>query len=470
VAAALLSVLNYFVFSSHRQHFVKTWDVKHSYFGSKYAHELGYFRIYECMLLFDAQGPGVHTSVEAVHDLRTAHEMVPRGPLLTGSDCAARFTEERRGQFLRDLEFFDRLPRQPHAPSWFADNGYNQTPFFTALTSPLFQRAPLSYGFLLGLTFVDIFLELFAFLLVYRTFGARGGLLAAIFFLANFSNQFPAMGGSILRFGYVSFLLIGACALAARHHRSAGAAFAVASLLQIFPAFYALGVVIWAAARGARSRRLPDGIGPFCVAFAATLAVGALWGLAAVGPDTAQEFVNKLGVHNLQLSKYRVGLKLLFVLDFPVPPPGDIAYGEKVAQLQALIPLYFLCAGALLLAVASLVRKLSEVEFCLLFGTAVLYVLTPVHYYFSTLVLLFFIGGDPGRDVAGSLTRTLLFGLSAGAFLVYERPVSLALVNNYWLSIGLGVVFCAQIAALHWERRAADRGGECDPSGGVQPA
>jgi hypothetical protein len=81
-----------------------------------------------------------------------------------------------------------------------------------------------------------------------------------------------------------------------------------------------------------------------------------------------------------------------------------------------------------------------------------LYVATPVHYYFAALVLLFFVGKDEG-DVPAALGRSLLFLLSAGAFAVQRTSGSLALVNNYWLSLGLLLVLLAWITALHLGRR-----------------
>ncbi|MHC4164835.1 MAG: hypothetical protein ACYSUM_22190 [Planctomycetota bacterium] len=449
---ALAATLTYFGLGRHPEQFVKTWDVKHTYFGSKYARELGYFRIYECILLFDAQTHRRHTGVRAVHDLRTPVGLVPAGKLLRETDCGDRFDSARRREFVSDLAFFDALPRQPNAALWFADNGYNMTPFFTALTAPLFDLLPLGYGVLLGLSLADVALELLVFLFVFRTFGARLGLLSAIFFFVNFSNQFAAMGGAILRFGYVTCAILAACALLRGHHRTAGVCLGIASLLQVFPAAYALGLLLWAAYRGLRERRVPEGVVPFCAAFALSVALGLLWSFATVGIEVWREFLEKMALHNLQLSQYRVGLKLLFVLDFPLPPDAALAYAEKLDALRGALPLYALGAAALVLAALSTAPRLSELEFALLFGTVVLYVLTPVHYYFSTLVLLFFLGRDPLEDTAARLVQTLLFGVSAGAFLVFLHTNSLVVVNSYWLSIGLLVVLAVQVAVLHAER------------------
>jgi hypothetical protein len=148
-----------------------------------------------------------------------------------------------------------------------------------------------------------------------------------------------------------------------------------------------------------------------------------------------------------------VGLKLPLVLDWPIPPGGWLPFAEKVGELHARHALYLGCGAALLLAAVSLAPKLRSLELAIVFATVALYVATPVHYYFATLVLLFLVGkSDPASEISVGLGRSLLFLLSAGAFLVHRASGSLALVNDYWLSLGLGVVLLAWIAALHAER------------------
>jgi len=114
-----------------------------------------------------------------------------------GNDCDQRFTSNRRQAFQADVSFFHELPRRPHEPSWFTDNGYDQTPFFTAVTAPIFEIVPLSYGLLLGYASFDIALEILAVVVLYFAFGPRACALVASYFFTSFSNPFAAMGGAI---------------------------------------------------------------------------------------------------------------------------------------------------------------------------------------------------------------------------------------------------------------------------------
>jgi hypothetical protein len=192
---------------------------------------------------------------------------------------------------------------------------------------------------------------------------------------------------------------------------------------------------------------------PFAGAYAATLIAGFAASFAVVSPETWREFAEKLALHGEMLSEYRVGLKLPLVLDWPIPPGGWLPFAEKVGELHARHALYLGCGAALLLAAVSLAPKLRSLELAIVFATVALYVATPVHYYFATLVLLFLVGkSDPASEISVGLGRSLLFLLSAGAFLVHRASGSLALVNDYWLSLGLGIVLLAWIAALHAER------------------
>jgi hypothetical protein len=454
-ALALLSVANYFLLGRHPTQFVKTWDVQHTWFGSKYAAELGYFRLYECLLWIDAQHRKGYREVRRISDLRTPQGRISAERALARADCAARFRPERRAELARDLAFFQGLPERPRIDEWFVDNGYNQSPFFTALTSPLLQRAPRRYGFLLGLALVDVALLTLPFALVFRAFGARTALLSAIFAFTCFSHQFAMMGGSILRFLYLALLLAGVCAAQRLRPVAAGTALGLATLLQVFPALYAMGFAIAAGFRSLRARRLPGPVLAFFAAFAATIALGFAASLLVVSPGAWREFAAKMALHADILSQYRAGLKLALVLDWPPPTGGWLDFAAKGALLRAREPLYLAGGAALLLGVVSLLPKLRSLELAVLFGTVALYVITPVHYYFATLVLLFFVARESGEsDRAATLGRSLLFLLTAGAYLVQRESGSLALVNDYWLSLGLLVVLVVWIAALHVQRRA----------------
>ncbi len=452
---AVAGALGFLALSAHPRHFVKTWDVQHAFFGAKYARELGYFRIYACILALDARGSGFFRGIERASDLREPMATLDRDELLRRSDCEQRFSPERRREFLADLAFFQRLPDQPNRALWFVDNGYNQTPFFTALAAPAFERLPLRYGTLLGLSLVDPALILVALAAAFRRFGARAGLVAATFFFTEVPNQWNVMGGAILRFGYVSLAILGACAFARGRARGAGVAFGLAALLQIFPAVLPAALVLWAALRRRRSERTPDWLPGLVGAFAATVAAGLFVSSALLGIGAWQEFVAKIGLHGQILSLYRIGFKCLVALDHFLAPAPDYDYALAALTLRARAP--FGAAGAALLGLAalSLARRVPALVFASTALAVALFVATPVHYYFSVLVLLLLAPPEAVRRPAYAVTWTALFAWSAAGYAALLATDSRAFANSAILSPGLFAVLAAHTIAWRAQRAGA---------------
>lgn len=447
-----------FALSASPQQFVKTWDVEHSVLGAKYARELGYFRIYRCVLALDATGAGHFAAIASASDLRQPTGTLPRAELLRGEDCAARFTPERRREFLADLDFFQRLPDQPLRQLWFADNGYNQTPFFTLLVGPALGHAPLRYATLLGLALVDPLLIALALGMALRAFGARVGLVAAAFFLTEVPNQWNVMGGSILRFGYVSLAVLGACALARGRARSAGVAFGAATLFQVFPGIYPAALALWAGLRRLRGEAFPAWLPGLLGAFAATLAAGVALSAAVVGPGAWGEFAAKIALHTRILSLYRIGLEPAVVLDHFLSPAPDYDYATALADLAARAPLHAACVAVLGLAALALAPRRGAHVFA---GTALavaLAALTPVHYYFAALVLLLLVDRADAEGPAWAASASALFAWSAAGYASLLATDSRAFTNSAVLSAGLVVALSIHLAAFHAERRPARAG------------
>jgi hypothetical protein len=445
--------IGFCVLSAHPQHFVKTWDVQHTWFGARYAPELGYFRLYTCLLALDAQGAGLLREIDAASDLRRPTGTLPRAELLRGSECEERFDPERRRRFLADLAFFHALPQQPNLPLWFADNGYNQTPAFTALVAPLFERLPLRYGTLLGFTLVDPVLIAAALLLTWRSFGARVALVAATVFFTEVPNQWNVMGGSILRYGYVCFAIFGACALARGRARAAGAAFGVAALLQIFPAVWPGALALQAALRRLRGEPWPAWLPGLLMGFAATVAAGAALSVAVVGAHAWPEFFAKIGLHGQILSLYRIGIKACVLLDHFLTPAPDYDYAAAVAALAARWPLHAAAAALVALGALSLARRVGPLGFGASALAAVLFVLTPVHYYFSVLVLLLLVDRAEAERPAWAATAAALLLWSAAGYAALLATGSRAFVNSAVLSPGLFAVLAVHVAVWHVWRR-----------------
>ena len=448
VPLVALSAFGWLVLSAHPQQFVKSWDVQHTWFGARYAPELGYFRIYRCLLALDARGAGSLREISEASDLRRPMGMLPRAALLRGSDCERRFSPERRRRFLEDLAFFRALPAQPDLPAWFADNGYNQTPFFTALVRPLFEHLPLRYGTLLALALVDPLLVAGCFAAAWRSFGARTALVAALFFFTEIPNQWNVMGGSILRYGHVGLAMLGACAFARGRPRAAGAAFGAAALLQIFPAAWPAALALQAALRRARGEPWPAWLAGLLGAFAATVAAGVALSLAVTGAGAWPEFFAKIGLHNQILSLYRIGLDPVVVLERFLAPAPDYDYAAALAALHARSALHAALAASLALAALLLVRRVGPLGFAAFSLAAALFVVTPVHYYFSVLVLLLLVDPPDAASPAWAASAAALLIWSVAGAAALLATDSRAFANSAVLSPGLFAVLALHALAF----------------------
>jgi hypothetical protein len=150
------------------------------------------------------------------------------------------------------------------------------------------------------------------------------------------------------------------------------------------------------------------------------------------------------------LSLYRIGFKALLVLDHFLVPAADYDYAAALRSLDARAPLRLAGSALLGLGALSLVPRVGAWTFAATALAVALYVLTPVHYYFSVLVLLLLAGPDDARRAAYAVTWTALFAWSAAGYAALLATDSRAFANSAILSAGL----CA-VLALHcvaWRR------------------
>ncbi|HLD93849.1 MAG TPA: hypothetical protein VI703_06570, partial [Anaerolineales bacterium] len=171
-AAILLAVLvayTYFYYSRTPGSWIHRWDIFHSSMNSRYFKELGYFELYECTLTLGSSSISSLDGVERIRDLNTL-DYVDAETVIQTSDCAARFSEQRRSEFIRDLEFWDELmPGRWQA--LLQDKGYNGTPFYTFLYQRLIGRQPFEVSQITALALVDVFMLAIAFAGVLRAYG-----------------------------------------------------------------------------------------------------------------------------------------------------------------------------------------------------------------------------------------------------------------------------------------------------------
>lgn len=242
--AGPLAFTNFGRWSGYRS--VHYHDSAHYFLGAKYAPELGYTRLYDCVTKAaqeENRWPAVPP--QTVRDLRSNAVVPLQNALDQGQDCAARFGATRWADFRRDVVFFQS---QLHPAAWAAlltDHGYNATPIWTFILRTLILRdRPASAAWLETLSHLDdIGCGLVAVVLVWG-FGLRAGALAVLIIGLGFPWITLWTAGGIGRSLWLLFALAGFAAVQRGRDRTAGAFLGVATGLQIFPVLFLSGALL----------------------------------------------------------------------------------------------------------------------------------------------------------------------------------------------------------------------------------
>ena len=455
VFVALLASVNYFYGTRNNGVYVHRWDAFHTVIGVKYHEELGYFDLYKCAYAIDKEGPRHFRSSKDIRDLRT-RKFEPSDQHVAGNDCKQRFTPERLEEFKHDLDQFGKFSNRSQWKILFKDKGFNGTPFYATVCKFLISTIEVDLDGLKRLAAIDPILMFIAFGVVGWAFGARQAAIMAIFFCVFFPNRFVHMGGSILRFDYVATLMIGFSALKKDKWGLAGAMFAWATMIRVFPAIFAVGVgfkiVTDVAERIVRDRQLPakDRHSPLALIrpehwrfvgfFAGGLILFFLISLVGMhgGFDNWRTWAENMKIHNARSASFRVGFKHLFMADGKLT---SNAYGPKQANLEARSAYYWASVAVLFAPLVIAVRRLDVVSFGTMFGVFGFFLLAvATRYYYGVVALLFLIDREPLKNRYLLIMGAVLFLSTAIDFAYFELNDSDALMYNTIIGIEMTVV------------------------------
>ncbi|MCA9569514.1 MAG: hypothetical protein KC656_16825 [Myxococcales bacterium] len=284
-------------------------DITYYYVNSKYLGELGYFGLYPAMILADAEGPKRHSAaVKHYRDLRDYEEKPVEVALQHGRQIKAEsFTPERWEEFAHDADYFlSRKSTRSMTGNFYVDHGYNPPPTWSVPGKFLADLAPAENVKSIALVDVGIVAGMFA--VVAWAFGIDAMLFAMLFFVTTFSGRWPILGEALLRFDWVSALVVSMCMLKKEKWALAGGFLAYAALNRVFPAIFFFGWGIVFLIDTYRHRKLLTKHLHF-IAGAGAVSVF-LIGMALVqfGPQTFKDSTRNLLMHNKSYSSHRVGL------------------------------------------------------------------------------------------------------------------------------------------------------------------
>jgi hypothetical protein len=137
---------------------LRTWlhagDSFHYYVGAKYFDELGYSRLYDCMLVADFEAGQTdlretHMRNLSTNRIETAARVLDRPGL-----CKRHFSGERWQEFTEDVAWFRKRMGRYHWRRLRTDHGYNPPPTWTLVGGGLANTLPVgrtSFFILTGL-------------------------------------------------------------------------------------------------------------------------------------------------------------------------------------------------------------------------------------------------------------------------------------------------------------------------------
>ncbi len=440
---ALLSSIVYFnFFAFHTEwRFVHLHDVAHYYLGSKYFGELGYSDLYTAMLRAELEVYGdVQTS--AVRDLET-NQVVPVQQLVLRSDAVkGAFSGERWAEFRREVAYF-REAMGPRYGELLLDHGFNPTPVWALLGGTVSGWIDVgSEQGRLSLTLLDLILLAGLFAAVGSTFGRRTLLLTVIYFSVIFGTTFEWTGGALLRYPWLVAAGMGTCFLRRKRYLRAGALFAAAAMLRVFPVVLIVPLAFKALSVAWRRRALPPRYRAFFGGFAAAAALLFLAsGVLPRGLGHWREFGANISLHAGSPSSNTVGLtELLTYRDDAADSTGMTfqAFNRARQELKerrhqvrrVQLVLVFL---PLLVVVARLSRWQTDLGAVWLALPLLFAGLTLSAYYYVVLVILLLVHRRSPHHLA------LLFTVEAATYtlLLFEDRQILI----FWVYRGLLIAF-----------------------------
>ncbi len=391
--AALLGSWNFLRF--HHPGFLHA-DLVPYYLGTKYFPELGYARLYECIVVADHEaGLGARAAGRVVTDLETYELRDTRRVLADPGRCKRGFAPERWSAFRADVDWFRGIFTPEGWEGLQRDHGFNATPLWAAMGG-LLARSPASATQVVALACLDVALDLASFAALAWGFGWRAAAVALVYWGTNRVAGFDWTGGAFLRHDWTAGMLVGLACLRRGFPLAAGILFGAATGLRAVPGVLFLGPALAAFVQALRTRRLAPRRETLRLALGAGLAALLLLPVSAawLGAEAWREFAANLSHHRSVPATNTLGLRsalswsregrLARVLD--ASPDPARAWKERRVAAFAQRRALFLVAAAAWLALLAVSAARQPIWVAAVLGTgAIPFVLDGACYYAAFL-------------------------------------------------------------------------------------
>lgn len=327
VSLAFLGLFSFFSWWNlghfHFDHYEHIWEHYHYYMGAKYGPEIRYARLYICTAAADMQdGLRARVKKRKIRDLAETNELGTADAIVADPTlCTSHFSKERWEEFRKDNRFFRSRFSADRWDQSQNDHGYNGTPVWAIAGRLLTDNfGELDWPKIQHIAYIDSAILVMMWGVVWWAFGWRPMCVALIYWGTNFPARFYWNGGSMLRYDWLVWLVVGICFLKKEKHFIGGMALTYATLLRIFPGFVVAAVVLKALYRMGRERRFVlsrehQVFAAGCIA--AMLVLIPLSGWAMGGLDAWPEFAHNSEKHLKTALTNNMGLKTVLGYDFP---------------------------------------------------------------------------------------------------------------------------------------------------------
>lgn len=387
--AGLVVHLNFFQLHGPPTQYVHLHELAHYYLGSKYAAELGYDDLYAALLRAEVEDEG-RLSVAEARDLASDRLVPAENVAAAGAAVERRFSADRWRAFRDDARDL-RTRLGPNYAAVVKDHGYNPSPVWSLVGGGIANLTSASAATFRVLTLLDVAILAALAVAVAATLGWGALALAVVYVGIAFGVELGWVGGAYLRQMWFAGVVGFALCLARGRHATAGVFLAFATMLRVFPVFFAVGLAGRALGVLFAERRLEPRSVRFFAAFAATAL--ALFLLTALHPGLEHwaAFFANTARHSSRAGFNSIGLVQSSAWLFG--PPLSAAEPEWLEQmrewreaLSGLPVLLVLVPATAFVFLAS--RRLDDLRAAAL-GAALLVVgLNLSSYYFTFLVLV----------------------------------------------------------------------------------
>lgn len=400
-----------------RTYYFDTSDTFHYFLMPKYAEAISYFDVYTCSLIaVEENGHELPEWFRRLDDTATLHI----NEALTQENkqyCHQLFTPERWLEFRRDHASYATWAQTRGFYNRFHDHGYNGTPVFTFITHLIANAVDLNEFNLTVLALTNLLAVTAMFCLVVTAFGWRLAAYFCLLWAVSHADRY-FLGGAFLRYIWLPALIMGLCCLKLKRPGFAGFFLCFSAMIQIFPVLFLGAALFKIGLDFIKARALNPEQSRFILSVGITFLILTLFSITVgKGVDNWIQFKQKMDVHSIRMATGRSGYLYNFI--FPkerdqglAPYEGkyEIFANQRIFGPLTTRHVYQISIFLFILSFIGLVRKTDLIEFTLLTGFGMFFLLfSTVNYYYAGwlgIPLLLYRFHD---NIAGKLYIALLF-------------------------------------------------------------